>query len=75
MTGEERLLDKVAELRRQLDASVQRTADLRETIARKDARIRSLERQRFDLMLRPATVVERFLKVEVEVPRRRWWQR
>ncbi len=75
MTGEERLLDKVAELRRQLDASVQRQADLRETIARRDARIRSLERQRFDLLTRPATVVKHIVEVEVEAPRRRWWQR
>lgn len=74
MTGEERLLDKVAELRRELTESVHRQADLRETIARRDARIRSLERQRFDLMTRPAAVVERIVEVEVEV-RRRWWQR
>jgi hypothetical protein len=73
VTGEERLLDKVAELRRELAESVQRQADLCETIARRDARIRSLERQRFDLLTRPATVVERIL--HVEAPRRRWWQR
>ncbi len=75
MTGEERLLDKVAELRRELAESVQRQADLCETIARRDARIRSLERQRFDLLTRPATVVKHIVEVEVEVPRRRWWQR
>ena len=72
MTGHDRLLDKVAELRRELAESVHRQADLRETIARRDARIRSLERQRFDLMTRPATVVERV--VYVEVSRRRWWR-
>lgn len=55
MTGHERLLDEIADLRRRLaavtaerDAALHRIADLREFILRQHARVQSLQRQLMD---------------------------